>query len=375
FTFWFKAHSAPPPGASGLDSIAGIWEQGAATRGIQIYLWRDPADSDPDQATLVFHAFNNAADGPGSPFGTGGGRPAVFTAAPVRVGEIYHVAAVMDGDSAGTSGNLILYINGEEVARSTGVGQLYAHTGDVQIGRGNGLYHNGAHGNVQFFDGVLDELALYNTALPPARVQAHHAAGTGAPRLASPPQVQDVATYGDPNGVTVTFDQPVLPATATNTANYTVRRSGGTPLPISDITPVPGANAVTVRGAFGFQPGSEYEVAVRDVTNLAIPGQVLSPNPTVVTFTQPAGGGPVGISPASVLGDVTATENQRVRFEVVATGAEPYWYQWYFNDVALSNETNSVLEIVAVPASAGQYRVRVANTFSEVVSEPATLRV
>jgi hypothetical protein len=40
-------------------------------------------------------------------------------------------------------------------------------------------FHDGnASGDGYFFAGVLDEVAVYNSALSPARVAAHHAAGS-----------------------------------------------------------------------------------------------------------------------------------------------------------------------------------------------------
>lgn len=373
FSFWFRANSVPPPGSAGLEAVAGIWEQGADTRGAQVYLWRDPADNDPNRAKVVFHAFNNAADGPGAPFGQGGSRAISFVSHPVRVGETYHVVAVMDGDPIGTSGQLRLYVNGALVDEAGGVGQLYTHTGDVQIGHGNGRHHNQASGAASFFDGLLDEFAVYNVALPAKRVLAQYQAGIGLLPETSAPVLVEAATLGNPNGLRATFDQTVDPGTATRVENYTVRSPGGAPLSITQVSRVPGSPAVEIQGNFNFQPGTEYELVARDVVNLANPAQALSPNPTVVRFTHPADAGQVGIGPGSRLGPVTGTENQTIRFDVEATGSGPYSYQWFFNDEELPGETHAFLKIIAAEETAGAYRVRVRNAFSEVLSAPAIL--
>lgn len=178
---WFKANSLPEPGYDGIFATAGLWEQGGDSRNLAVYLWRNPENPDSNQVSLVFHAFNKpAGDGPGSPFGVGGPGGPVYVEVPgIRAGQVYHVVAVFDGDNAGTNGSLILYVNGVEAGRAFGVGQLYNHTGDVRIGGGNGVIHTGENGELLTFDGVIDEVALYNTALPADRVAVHWAAGSG----------------------------------------------------------------------------------------------------------------------------------------------------------------------------------------------------
>ncbi|HVK59728.1 MAG TPA: LamG-like jellyroll fold domain-containing protein [Candidatus Kapabacteria bacterium] len=167
--FWFRASSVPAPGTTGLAATAGIWEQGAATRTVSVYLWRDPLNLDPDEAELVFHVLNNASDGPGTPFGPPGG-PAVIARTTVSAGETYHVVAVFDGDAASLNGSLILYVNGVEVNRATGAGRIFNHTGDIRIAHGNAIIHTGESGDFGYFDGVIDELSIYNKALSGTRV-------------------------------------------------------------------------------------------------------------------------------------------------------------------------------------------------------------
>src|SRR5207244_1739746 len=97
-------------------------------------------DPNPDQAQLVFHGYNNVAgDGAGSPWGvtTGQATPAIYAQTTIQAGQLYHVVGVLDGDSVSTNGYLILYVNGVEVSRVGGVGQIYNHSADIQIGRGN----------------------------------------------------------------------------------------------------------------------------------------------------------------------------------------------------------------------------------------------
>lgn len=177
---WFQAASLPAVGSTGLQATAGLWEQGAATRNLGVYLWRHPDSADENSVSLVFHAFNNSSDGPGSPFGLTAAPAAYVEHTGIEAGKTYHIAAVFNGDAAGTTGQLILYVNGREAGRINGIGQLYAHTGDIQIGQGNGIIHTGENGTWGSFDGVIDEVAHYTTALTADRVQAHYFIGSGA---------------------------------------------------------------------------------------------------------------------------------------------------------------------------------------------------
>ena len=44
----------------------------------------------------------------------------------VEVGKIYHVVGIIDGDSEGLNGKLLLYVNGKLVDEEGGVGLLYS---------------------------------------------------------------------------------------------------------------------------------------------------------------------------------------------------------------------------------------------------------
>lgn len=372
FEFWFRAASAPAPDTTGLAATAGIWEQGAATRNIAVYLWRDPAKPDPNEAELVFHAFNNASDGPGAPFGLTT-QPAVFVQYTVVVGQTYHVVAVFDGDTAGLNGHLILYVNGAEVGRVGGVGQIYNHTGDVQIGRGNGIIHTGENGNLGFFDGVLDDLSVYSKALTPERAAAHYQAGLGnTGGSLSALAVARVDNRGNPNLALVTFTKPVAPAGAATAANYALTTSTGTAIPITSATLLPGDLTVQLTGAFNFQAGSNYTLVVKDVADAANPAQGLNPNPTTVPFTF-AVNGAVGIGAGSELASRTAFENESVTFRIVASGTGPFRYQWFRNGVALPGEVRPELRVTATAATLGNYTVRVDNDFSQLTTAPTNL--
>lgn len=369
--FWFKANSAPAPETTGLAATAGIWEQGAATRSIAAYLWRDPANANPDEAALVFHAFNNASDGPGAPFGLTT-LPAVFVQHTVQVGQAYHVVAVFDGDATGTTGNLILYVNGVEVGRAPGAGQIYNHTGDVQIGRGNALTHTGGSGDFGFFDGVLDDLSTYNKALTAARVTAHHQAGIGGGGGNSTPLTIASATpRGNSNQLLVTFTKPVAETAAEVLARYALKTQGGTAIPVTAVELLAGGLTAQLTGSFNFQAGNQYTISVSDVTSAAATPQVIAPNPSSASFTFTNGA--VGIGAGSEIGNRTVIENQEVRFVVLPSGSGPFTYQWFYNNGALPGKNQAELRVTATSATVGDYYVRVNNAFSQVNSSVARL--
>ncbi len=79
----------------------------------------------------------------------------------------YHVVAVSNGTGAGS-----IYVNGGLLA-SGPFNASTPYTGDAHIAVANdGTAH---------FDGTIDEVAVYNYALPPDRVLAHYRAGLGNP--------------------------------------------------------------------------------------------------------------------------------------------------------------------------------------------------
>ncbi|HEV2692690.1 MAG TPA: LamG-like jellyroll fold domain-containing protein [Verrucomicrobiae bacterium] len=298
FEFWFNANSVPAPGSTDLAAAATIYEQGSNNRGLAFYLWRDPANPNPDTAQLIFHGWNNvAADGAGSPWGalTGTTTPAVYAQAPIQAGQTYHVVGVFAGNAA-TNGTLTLYVNGVAVSTVGGVGELYNHSGDNEIGRGNTLIHTSSSGNAlngvtANFDGVLDDLSLYDTALSSNTVALHYQAGLNAPASPGAPAVSRVDTLGNPNQILVTFNKAVSQSTAASAGNYVLKNAAGTVLTITNAKLLGGDSTVQLLGNFGFLVGSNYTLTVSGITDLALPPNTLSPNPTNVafSFSAPAG--------------------------------------------------------------------------------------
>lgn len=182
FELWFIASRLPSSDLPNADQCWGLFEQGGGDRAVSLYLFGTQPGPDPQEAELAFFPFNRLDDGAGSPWGDPAApETLIYARATVHPNTLYHVVGVMDGDgSDGVDGDgrllghVKLYLNGQLVDDQAGAGLLYNHTSDVQIARGNFRNHANYTGNQGWFDGVIDEVALYNTALPADRVQAHY---------------------------------------------------------------------------------------------------------------------------------------------------------------------------------------------------------
>jgi hypothetical protein len=96
-------------------------------------------------------------------------------------GEWTHLAAVMDGT------NMTLYRDGESVAFKGYSGTRQANSAPLEIGR----YHTSPS---WFFDGLMDDVRIYNRALSPEQIQ--RLAGMRGSLTISPPSGRYVSTQG-----------------------------------------------------------------------------------------------------------------------------------------------------------------------------------
>ncbi len=142
---WFNTEDATPRQV--------LFEQGGATNGLNLYI---------DAGQLYFGIWDNGTFG-----------PIVRTA--ISSHTTYHVVGVF------TAGSMKLFVNGNQVATGTttfnGAGGISADPNQNAIGAALATrFHDGAVGNGFGFRGIIDEVALYSTALTHAQVQSHYAA-------------------------------------------------------------------------------------------------------------------------------------------------------------------------------------------------------
>jgi len=160
---WFNADDA--------TSRQVLYEEGGVTNGLGLWI---------ENGEVHLQAWNGGNSGnPGAPWGGGGDLKDASIA--IEAGKTYHAVLVMDGDDTRT-GTLTGYLSGTEFAQIDGVGLFYSHTGDIAIGARRDATKFGAtgvSGTGDRFDGVIDEVAVYNSALDADRVSLHNALGEG----------------------------------------------------------------------------------------------------------------------------------------------------------------------------------------------------
>ncbi len=102
-----------------------------------------------------------------------GGYTEAFGPAPLVAGSWTHLAATYDGAT------VRLYADGQQIATRAGAGTLGSGAGNLRIG-GNSVWG-------EWFRGIIDEVRVYNRALPQSEIQADMAASVGGGDPTPPP--------------------------------------------------------------------------------------------------------------------------------------------------------------------------------------------
>ena len=211
--FWFRADSLPKAESDvPYQKKMVLWEQGGGWKGLRFYLNATDDSDSPSKADLYFMANSHIGGGTTSDSSTWTAPPLdlrwggstdergpdqshygyedsvpVFVKGEIEVGKVYHVVGIVDGDSEGLNGKLLLYINGKLVDEVGGVGQMYSHGNDAGIGGINAgtIFHDEiADGTLltdpYFFNGAIDEVAQYNLTLSADQVAGHYEVGNTA---------------------------------------------------------------------------------------------------------------------------------------------------------------------------------------------------
>lgn len=200
--FWFKARNLPNSDLAHPDFEISqrqvIYEQGGATRGMNVYLEGIEDDPNPTKAMLWFNVLNRAEVSWGGtrPYndvdGVGIDQDAVAISTEIEKDTVYHVALVFEEDTGPENfdGGITGYLNGEKFGEMKGANQLRNHTDGIGIGRRNNevSFHDlivnastaaifNSPDHLFYYDGWLDEFALYNDALTVEQIKAHYEAG------------------------------------------------------------------------------------------------------------------------------------------------------------------------------------------------------
>lgn len=95
-----------------------------------------------------------------------------------QVGQWYHVVATAENNDV-----MRLYVDGVEEGSPAGIGTLWQDGGEYLIGSESG--GPGSWDPISFFDGTIDEVALYLSPLSEDRIDVHHTAGIPEPGAAT----------------------------------------------------------------------------------------------------------------------------------------------------------------------------------------------
>jgi hypothetical protein len=153
---WFRADQ--------VSSRQVLYEQGGSARGLNLYLV---------DGNLYFLGWNRSNDDATTPWSE------TWVATPIAPSVTHHAVLVYDFTADRIEG----YVDGVSVGSAAGVGRLFSHSRDTGIGGMNDQtrFHDlNAGGDGYSFDGVLDEVAIYGTALAPAAIAQHWSTGSGS---------------------------------------------------------------------------------------------------------------------------------------------------------------------------------------------------
>lgn len=256
----------------------------------------------------------------------------------------YHLVGTYDGTSAS------FYVNGVQI------GSPQAATGWLANPAQPLAFGQRADG-YGYWDGNLDEVAIYTNALTLAQVQTHYQVGTNSFRAGPVP----AAIRQDPTSTT---------NYAGHSAQFTVLADGTPPLAYQwykGSSSIPGATTTILSFTCKLaDDATSYSVIV---TNNS--GSATSAVATLTVSTNLL----IKSQPASIIrNDGT---NSTAAFLVVAEGALPITNQWYKGSTPILGATNQTLWLTGlqVADSGNTYYARVGNPYTFTNSDPATLTV
>ena len=132
-----------------------IYEQGSTTRGLNVYVFN---------GRLYAGGWNT----PQAESNWGGNS---LSSNKIESGQWHHVALVLNGGPSVAPRALTAYLDGARISRRQG-SQLWSHGGGIGIGhvKGTTLFHDGTVGSTDGLAGMIDDVRVYNRALPAAEV-------------------------------------------------------------------------------------------------------------------------------------------------------------------------------------------------------------
>jgi hypothetical protein len=257
-----------------------------------------------------------------------------------------HIALTYDK----TTGVAVLYRNGVAMATQT----MGSFTPQTSFDLYMGVRPSGSFSGL-YFQGMLDEVSLYNRALTAAEIQSIYNAGAGGKCSLTPTP---------PSIIVQPTNQTVMAGSA---VTFTVMAGGTAPLSYQwalGLTNIAGAtNTVLTLTNVQLTNAGSYTVLVTNAY-----GSILSSNAVLTVYVPPF----IVTQPTNQ----TVVVGNTATFTVVAGGTAPLSYQWAFGVTNITGATNAVLILTNVqPAQAGNYTVLVTNAHGSILSSNAVLTV
>jgi fibronectin type 3 domain-containing protein len=199
---------------NGTNSVVSIPDSASLrlTAGMTLEAWVNPTVVNSGWRDVVYKGNDNyyleGATPGGAPMigmSVGASHVEAFGATALPAGVWTFLAATYDG------ANLRFYINGTQVASQPHTGDILTSNNPLQIG-GDSIYG-------QFFQGLIDEVRVYDTALTNGQIQADMATAVGVASPAASLSTLSVDFGGQPVGA------PAAPRTVTLTNGGTVALS------------------------------------------------------------------------------------------------------------------------------------------------------
>ena len=335
---WIGLGTGPSLNGTTDFSVSAWVKTTATSQGIFV----QQRDASPGGYNGQYKVFMNA-DGTAHFWVYNGGFQFDFSSATViNDGNWHQVVGVRNG------ANGYLYVDDQLAGSASGTALALNGALQTYIGRD-------MRDNVDPFDGVIDEVAIFGTALGQGTVQSLYYTGLGSNTVflvTDPPTVSPVGTIYATTTFSITADAGgALPLT------YQWRRNG---VNIGS----PSSSPIFTKVNCSTNDSGSYSVVVGNPFGGSVTSSVVAVNvdPTVIAS--------IGTQPQSVV----IYSNYNASFTVEAAGTPPFSYQWKHAGTNLPGATGATLALAQCGAGQlGSYTVAVTNILGGTVSSAATL--
>jgi methionine-rich copper-binding protein CopC len=228
------------------------------TTGMTLEAWVDPTAAANGWQDVMYKPHDNyylEASSPGSVPAAGGTAGSSDTGpsgkTPLPLNTWSFLAATYNGT------NMILYVNGVQVSSVAVSGNLATSTNSLQIG-GDSTYS-------QYFQGLISNVRIYNTALSQSAIQADMNTAIGSssgtpPTVTSVTPANNASNVSTSTSVTVQFSEALAPATVTSSTIQLLDSSGNAVA--ASVSYNSSTNTATLTPSTTLSSGNAYTVVV-----------------------------------------------------------------------------------------------------------------